>query len=406
MPELTPVTTVRLGEHLPLLDLLPDAQPLAWVRGGVGLIGWGSYATTTVSGPHRFADARHWWQKQLEKLAIDNTVHGRGTGPVLFASFSFSPEDVSVLVIPQVVVGTKGEKSWMTWIGSGAQPVSKTAADLPLNGQMKWDEEPQADALWKERVSTAVSRIRRGDLDKVVLARDITISSKNAIDPRAILNKLAVEYPTTWKFAISGLVGATPELLLRLSRGMVTSRVLAGTISKTGDDAKDLALAASLARSSKDLAEHEYAVRSVADAIEPFCSSTNVPDSPFVLHLANVMHLATDVTGALVETLSHVDAFTILEQLHPSAAVCGTPRPQAAQLIAEIEEMSRGRYAGPVGWIDAAGDGELGIALRCGQINGDSIRIFAGCGIVDGSDPEIELAETYAKFAPMRSALT
>ena len=406
MPELTPVTTVRLGEHLPLLDLLPDAQPLVWVRGAEGLIGWGSYATTTVSGPHRFADARHWWQKQLEKLAVDNTVHGSGTGPVLFASFSFSPEDVSVLVIPQVVVGTKGEKSWMTWIGSGAQPVLKTAADLPLNGQMKWDEEPQADALWKKRVSTAVSRIRSGDLDKVVLARDITISSKNAIDPRAILNKLAVEYPTTWKFAISGLVGATPELLLRLSRGMVTSRVLAGTISKTGDDAKDLALAASLARSSKDLAEHEYAVRSVADAIEPFCSSTNVPDSPFVLHLANVMHLATDVTGALVETLSHVDAFTILEQLHPSAAVCGTPRPQAAQLIAEIEGMSRGRYAGPVGWIDAAGDGELGIALRCGQINGDSIRIFAGCGIVDGSDPEIELAETYAKFAPMRSALT
>ena len=406
MPELTPVTTVRLGEHLPLLDLLPDAQPLAWVRGGEGLIGWGSYATTTVRGPHRFADASHWWQKQLEKLAIDNTVHGSGTGPVLFASFSFSPEDVSVLVVPQVVVGTKGGKSWMTWIGSGAQPVLQTAADLPSNGQMKWDEEPQADALWKKRVSTAVSRIRSGDLDKVVLARDITISSKNAIDPRAILNKLAVEYPTTWKFAISGLVGATPELLLRLSRGMVTSRVLAGTISKTGDDAKDLALAASLARSSKDLAEHEYAVRSVADAIEPFCSSTNVPDSPFVLHLANVMHLATDVTGALVETLSHVDAFTIIEQLHPSAAVCGTPRPQAAQLIAEIEGMSRGRYAGPVGWIDAAGDGELGIALRCGQINGDSIRIFAGCGIVDGSDPEIELAETYAKFAPMRSALT
>jgi menaquinone-specific isochorismate synthase len=258
---------------------------------------------------------------------------------------------------------------------------------------MKWSEEPKANELWKERVATAVARIQRGDLDKVVLARDITVTSSKAIDPRSILNKLALEYPTTWKFAISGLVGATPELLLRLSRGMITSRVLAGTISKTGDDAKDLA-------------EHEYAVRSVADAIEPFCSSTNVPESPFVLHLANVMHLATDVTGALVETLSHVDVFTILEHLHPSAAVCGTPRPQAAKLINEIEGMPRGRYAGPVGWIDAAGDGELGIALRCGQINGDSIRIFAGCGIVDGSDPEIELAETYAKFAPMRSALT
>ena len=405
MTQLSPVTTTRLGEHLPLLDLLPDSQPFAWVRSGEGIVGWGIYATTTVSGPHRFADARHWWEKQLEKLAVTNTVHGSGTGPVLFASFSFSPDDVSVLVIPQVIVGTKSGKSWITWIGSEPQPILKTSPDVISNGQMSWDEQPEADLGWIKRVATAVSRIQAGDLDKVVLARDITIKSNKGIDPRPILNKLADEYPTTWKYSVSGLVGATPELLLRLSRGMITSRVLAGTISKTGDDAKDLARSGSLARSSKDLAEHEYAVRSVADAIEPFCSSTNVPESPFVLHLANVMHLATDVTGALAETLAHVDAFTILEQLHPSAAVCGTPRPKAAALISEIEGMSRGRYAGPVGWIDAAGDGELGIALRCGQINGDSIRIFAGCGIVDGSDPEVELAETYAKFAPMRSAL-
>lgn len=405
MSQLIPITTTRLGEHLPLLELLPDSQPLAWVRSGEGLVGWGIFATTTVSGPHRFADARHWWQKQLEKFAVTNTVHGSGTGPILFTSFSFSPDDVSVLVIPQVVVGTKSGKSWITWIGSDPQPVLKTTPDHLSNGAMTWNEQPAADEAWKERVAVAVERIQKGDLDKVVLARDITVSSSKSIDPRAILKKLADEYPTTWKYSISGLVGATPELLLRLSRGMVTSRVLAGTISKTGDDAKDLALAASLARSSKDLAEHEYAVRSVAEAIEPFCSSTNVPESPFVLHLANVMHLATDVTGALVETLAHIDAFTILEQLHPSAAVCGTPRPNAAALIREIEGMSRGRYAGPVGWIDAAGDGELGIALRCGQINGDTIRIFAGCGIVDGSDPEVELAETYAKFTPMRSAL-
>jgi menaquinone-specific isochorismate synthase len=300
MTQLVPITTTRLGEHLPLLELLPESNPLAWVRSGDGLVGWGTYATTTVSGPHRFADARHWWQKQLEKLAVTNTVHGSGTGPILFTSFSFSPDDVSVLVIPQVIVGSKGEKSWITWIGSDPQPVLKTSPDHVSKADMNWDENPQSDIEWKNRVTTAVARIHSGDLDKVVLARDITIKSNKSIDPRAILNKLAVEYPSTWKYSISGLVGATPELLLRLSRGMITSRVLAGTISKTGDDAKDLALAASLARSSKDLAEHEYAVRSVADAIEPFCSSTNVPESPFVLHLANVMHLATDVTGALV----------------------------------------------------------------------------------------------------------
>jgi menaquinone-specific isochorismate synthase len=405
MASLIPVTTTRLGQHLPLLDLLPDAQPFAWVRAGEGLVGWGVHATTTVSGPHRFADARHWWQKQLEGFAVTNTVHGNGTGPVLFSSFSFSPDDVSVLVIPKVIVGKKGDKSWITWIGSEPQPVLNSNAPVLPKVSVTWELDANSAEQWKSRVQTAINRITAQELDKVVLARDAVGTSQSPIDPRSILRTLALEYPSTWNFSVSGLVGATPELLLRLTKSMVTSRVLAGTISKTGDDERDLALAASLARSSKDLEEHEYAVRSVADAIEPFCTSINVPESPFVLHLANVMHLATDVTGALAETLAHVDAFTILEQLHPSAAVCGTPRPQAGALINEIEEMSRGRYAGPVGWIDAAGDGELGIALRCGQIKGDSIRIFAGCGIVAGSDPDKELAESEAKFLPMRSAL-
>ena len=406
---LSPITTVRLGDHLPLLEILPDSNPLAWVRGGEGLVGWGVYATKTVTGPNRFAEARAWWEKQLENFVVTNSVHGSGTGPVLFASFSFSPNDESVLVIPNIVVGNKKDKSWITWIGSGQQPILNSSPDFVQNAQMQWsnhsDSESRSESEWKEKVSIAVGRIKAGSLAKVVLARDLTFRSEKDIDPRPILLKLASEYPTTWTYCVDGFVGATPELLLRLSRGMLTSRVLAGTISKTGDDSKDLALAASLARSSKDLAEHEYAVRSVADAIEPFCTSINVPDSPFVLHLANVMHLATDVTGAIAETLAHVDAFTILEQLHPSAAVCGTPRPAAAELISEIEGMSRGRYAGPIGWIDAAGDGELGIALRGGEIKGNTIRIFAGCGIVEESDPEVELAETKAKFAPMRSAL-
>ena len=405
MTSLIPVTTTRLGEHLPLLDLLPDSQPFAWVRAGEGLVGWGVHATTTVSGPHRFADARHWWQKQLESFAVTNTVHGNGTGPVLFSSFSFSPQDVSVLVIPRVIVGNKAGKSWITWIGSEPQPVLNSTAPILNKPAVSWSINPISEEEWKGKVQIAVERIQSDALDKVVLARDAVGVAATTIDARTILRTLAQEYPSTWNFSVSGLVGATPELLLRLTRGMVTSRVLAGTISKTGDDERDLALAGSLARSSKDLEEHEYAVRSVADAIEPFCTSINVPESPFVLHLANVMHLATDVTGALAETLAHVDAFTILEKLHPSAAVCGTPRTQSSALINEIEGMSRGRYAGPVGWVDAAGDGELGIALRCGQINGDSIRIFAGCGIVAGSDPVKELAESEAKFIPMRSAL-
>ena len=206
---------------------------------------------------------------------------------------------------------------------------------------------------------------------------------------------------------VANLIGATPELLVRLNKSLVTSRILAGTIRKSGDEAKDLGLAASLAKSSKDLEEHEYAVRSVADALAPYCSSTNVPESPFVLHLANVMHLATDVTGVINDATTPVDVFTLISSLHPSAAVCGTPTDAASAVINELEEMNRGRYAGPVGWIDARGDGEIGIALRTGELSDDqkSMRIFSGCGIVAGSNPEDELAESQAKLSPMRTAL-
>jgi menaquinone-specific isochorismate synthase len=406
MAPLIPVTTARLGDHLPLLELLPDSAPVSWVRGGDGLVGWGSYATTKVSGPNRFNDARTWWHQQLEKLAISDSVHVSGTGPILFTSFSFDQNEESVLVIPEVIVGMRNGSSWITWIGEKAQPKLSESAQYLEDAEYNWGDGSLSPAEWQTRVAQAIKEIEDRKLEKVVLARDLKIHSHRAIDPRKILRNLSSEYPSTWIFAVDGLIGATPELLLRLSRGMVTSRVLAGTISKTGDDEKDLALAASLARSSKDLEEHEYAVRSVADALDPFCTSTNVPESPFVLHLANVMHLATDVTGALIESKKSVDAFTVLEKLHPSAAVCGTPTDIAAKLISDIEGMSRGRYAGPVGWLDARGDGELGIALRCGQIIENEIRIFAGCGIVAGSSPEKELSESNAKFAPMRSALS
>ncbi|CAN2223455.1 MenF Isochorismate synthase [Candidatus Nanopelagicaceae bacterium] len=405
MSPLIPVTTSRIGEHLPLLDLLPQSDQLSWVRSGEGLVGWGVHATTSVSGKDRFEDARKWWHQQLETFSISNSVHGSGTGPVLFTSFSFDRNQESVLVIPKVVVGQKGSNSWITWIGNETQPQLPEKVATVASSAFTFAEGTLTADQWKKRVTEAISRIDSNVADKVVLARDIVANSDSDIDTRTILKKLSNEYPSTWVFSVDGLVGATPELLLRLSRGMVTSRVLAGTIPKTGDDEKDLALAASLARSSKDLEEHGYAVRSVADALDPFCSSTNVPESPFVLHLANVMHLATDVTGALIESKQHVDAFSLLKNLHPSAAVCGTPRNIAFDIIDEIEGMDRGRYAGPVGWIDSSGDGELGIALRCGQITERKIRIFAGCGIVAGSIPDKEVEESNAKMIPMKSAL-
>lgn len=397
------VNTVRLGAHLPLLDLLPDLNPFAWVRNGEGLVGWGIHESTKVKGPNRFEDARKWWHQQLDDLEINNEVHGPGTGPILFTSFAFDENEESELVIPKVLVGTRNQATWITWIGSEFQPKLLEKPEGNPLPNVNWNN-GDIDQ-WKSKVNQAVSVIQKDSLDKVVLAREISAVAEGQVDPRIILRNLAKEYPGTWVYSNNGLVGATPELLIRLNNSMVVSRVLAGTISKTGDDSKDLALAASLARSSKDLEEHEYAVRSVADALAPFCSSTNVPESPFVLHLSNVMHLATDVTGAIKEGHKVVDIFTILTKLHPSAAVCGTPTDKAAQLIKNLEGINRGRYAGPIGWIDAKGDGEQGIALRCGHINGAKIHAFAGCGIVAGSDADHEVTESQAKFLPIINAL-
>ena len=403
------ITTELLGDHPKLNDISINGHELStsWLRDGDGLIGFGEWRTTSVFGANRFSDARTWWHQQLANLSIQNSVHGSGTGPLLFTSFAFDESQESRLVIPEVVIGQKSGKSWITWIGSDHQPSVEVRTNSTNSGEIKWSSGALSDEKWKAQVSKAVEQIKAGNLEKVVLARDLIATSSQEILPSNLINYLVANYPTTWVFLVSNLIGATPELLVRLSKSLVTSRVLAGTIRKTGDEARDLGLAASLAKSSKDLEEHEYAVRSVANAIAPYCSSTNVPEVPFVLHLANLMHLATDVTGVINDAATPVDVFTLLQSLHPSAAVCGTPTSAASALIAELEEMNRARYAGPVGWVDARGDGELGIALRTGQLSVDkkSLRIFAGCGIVAGSIPEDELAESQAKLTPMRTAL-
>jgi menaquinone-specific isochorismate synthase len=327
-----------------------------------------------------------------------------GTGPVCFGSFGFADEPgESVLTLPRVVVGRRGDRTWLTTVD--AEPFRPDAADVPAPPAGVTFADGALDGeQWMRVVAEAVSRINAGELEKVVLARDLFATADQAVDVRWPLQRLAADYPMCWTFHVDDLFGATPELLVRRERGLVTSRVLAGTIRRTGDDARDLALAAKLARSSKDLEEHEYAVRSVADALEPHCSSMNVPEAPFVLHLPNVMHLASDVAG-VVHDAATVSSLQLAAALHPSAAVGGTPTPTAVDLITELEGMDRGRYAAPVGWMDASGDGEWGIALRSGLVSGDTVRLFAGCGIVADSDPEAELAESQAKFVPVRDSL-
>ncbi|MXG90169.1 isochorismate synthase [Nocardioides flavescens] len=403
---------LELPADAPLVDLVPEDHPVTWLRRGDGLVGCGVAARLRTSGADRFAEADAWWRELTERAIVRSDVDEPGSGLVAFGTFAFSDDSAeeSTLVVPEVILGRRGERAWLTTVSSRGgldmldrrlelattppAPVGVTFADGALDGEQ-----------WMGRVADAVARITAGELEKVVLARDLVATAEEPVDVRWPLRRLAELYPTCWTFHVDGMFGATPELLVRRERGLVTSRVLAGTIRRTGDDARDLHLAARLARSSKDLEEHEYAVRSVAEALEPHCSSMNVPEAPFVLHLPNVMHLASDVAGVVHDSRT-VSSLDLVAALHPSAAVGGTPTATATRLIAELEGMDRGRYAGPVGWMDADGDGEWGIALRSASVEGRTVRLFAGCGIVADSDPEAELAETQGKFVPVRDALT
>lgn len=387
-----------------LLARLPAAGALCWMRGADGLVAWGEAARLTVRGPNRFTEAAQWWRELSASFDVEDLVAVPGSGPVAFASFTFDhgPGE-SVIVVPRVVVGRRDGASWITRVGDDVedQPVDPVH---PL-GQVRYSDGDLSSAQYEAAVAQAIRHIDRGELEKVVLARDLLASTKQPVDVRSLLRPLSASYASCWTFAVEGLVGATPELLLRRTGDHLVSRVLAGTITRSSDAVVDAQHAAELLASGKDRVEHELAVRSVADSLTPFCSDLVVPRSPEVVRLANVQHLQTDVTGRLANGETALD---LVAALHPTAAVCGTPTGRARALIRELEGIDRGRYAGPVGWLDARGDGAFGIALRCAQIDKDdprTVRMFAGCGIVEASDPVAELAESQAKLLAIREAL-
>lgn len=399
------VVTEALPEPMDLLEVLPGGAALSWVRDGEGLVAWGTAAAVEVTGQERFSRAHRWWSQICDAAAITDAVRVPGSGAVAFASFTFNGGgQPSIMVVPQVVVGRRHGKSWVTFIGDAERPELVADQDQPLGVDVTEIPAESAREAWRDRVAAAVERIRSGGLDKVVLARDVKLTSTEPIDERVLLRRLAAAFPECWTFAVAGLVGATPELLIRRNGAQVTSRVLAGTVHRDSDSSTDGRLAQALMSSDKDLVEHLYAVESVAASLARHCTDLQVPESPRLLQLANVQHLATDVSGMLADDSS---AIALAASLHPTAAVCGTPTERALAVISELEGMDRGRYAGPVGWVDANGDGEFGIALRCGQLAKDrrSITLYAGCGIVAGSTPEGEWSESEAKLAAMRDAL-
>jgi len=389
------VHTSLIEDPVDLVNLLPCHRAIScWVRFGKGIVGSGiAHAGSFPSA----AAAEAWWLELVSTAKVTNVFDEPMAGPVAFISFPFTPDGSYEVVVPEVVIGSRNGQSWITtWNHAELAARKGTPSPLP---EMQFRTGNFDHDQWISVVNQIITRIHHHSVDKVVLARDEIAETPSPIDVCSVLTHLAAAYPQTWTFCVNNLVGASPELLIRQDRGLITSRVLAGTIHGDHDESS---LAEALKSSSKDLREHEYAVASVANALRPHVTSLHVPEVPFVLQLPNVMHLASDISGAVRPGATVLE---LASTIHPSAAVCGTPTALAREVITELENMDRGRYAGPVGWINAEGDGEIALALRCGMIEEKHVRIFAGCGIVADSNPEAEWAETQAKLLPMKQAL-
>jgi menaquinone-specific isochorismate synthase len=306
-------------------------------------------------------------------------------------------------VIPAVIIGVSGGRAWVTRTGRGAADIETHADGGPI---AKVGAEPGAldEGSFTRAVEAARDAIRNGRLDKVVLSLQVLATSASPFDQRRVLARLAGEYPECYTFAFDSFVGASPELLVRREGRALRSQPLAGSSRRGANPEEDAKLGAALLASTKDRWEHDLAVVTVVEALHPLCRTLRIDPEPSLLRLANVQHLATEVVGELSGD-PVPDALSIAGAVHPTAAVCGTPSRKALALIRELEGPNRGRYAGPVGWVDARGDGEWAIALRCAELSGTTARLFAGCGIVAQSDPGAELEEARLKLRPVRSAL-
>ncbi|QNK83629.1 isochorismate synthase [Nakamurella sp. PAMC28650] len=383
---------------LDLVALAPASRgALSFLRNGEGLIGWGEHARMTAKGPEAASEIRSWFDGVVADLSVSDPVGLPGSGPIAFVSLGFDDTDVSVAIVPSVVIGVRGTTAFSTVIGDSALG-EPTPVRSP--GTISYSDASMSVAGFTSAVAAATERIRSGELFKVVLAHDLDATAEYEVDERFLLRRLAAAYPSCWTYAVDGLIGASPETLIRRVDGEITSRVLAGTAwAEHADDT----VAADLMLSRKDLAEHAFAVDSVAAVLREVIPDLQVPVGPHPLTLANLTHLATDISGHL--PTGGPSALELAAMLHPTAAVGGTPTDVARQMIRELEPAPRGRYAAPVGWLDASGDGEFAIALRCASVAGHTVRMIAGCGIVADSDPETEAREAQVKMIPIRDAL-
>jgi len=406
------------------IDLIgaAGADGVLWRHEGFGLAGRGVAMRIELAGglADRAAVARV--AASLAEIEPSGDVTGPGTGAVALGALPFLREAPGVLIVPRVLIGRRDDEAWLTTItaasdASSAMELAETMISDALGGYTDNRPPPSEFTLtsvmdhgaWSKLVSDAIARIGDGAFGKVVLSRQVAVRANRPFVTSDVLSRLSTLYPTCVIFRMDDFLGASPELLIERRGARVVTHPLAGTIGRSGDLVTDEALVAGLLASPKQRREHAFVIDDLRRTLGPVCDCLEVPDKPTVLELRNVTHLATEMSGVLLPASDRPGqvptALDLVARVHPTPAIGGTPTDAAVAYIREVEGYDRGRYSGPVGWVDAHGDGSWVIGLRSAEVTGDRGTLYAGVGLVAGSRPGSELEETQLKLQALLAAM-
>jgi menaquinone-specific isochorismate synthase len=380
----------------------------------------------------RFFHVEEEWKEFLKDSLIFNPYHENGLGPVMFGGFSFDPIKEkttlwskyadSLFHVPKYMLTIVEGQTFLTTnivctlnddetlfekvIKERIQLLTSLKQDTGLKPAKLIDTKEISPQQWKQSVDDVVEDLKTGSLKKVVLARELRLFFDNHVKAEIILKNLYTQQRDSFIFVFESngdcFIGATPERLVKKQGNNVFSTCLAGSIRRGKDETEDQILGQALLTDQKNLIEHGFVVEMIKEALEESCEEIILPDEPQLMKIRDIQHLYTPVIGKCQKDAS---LLLLVERLHPTPALGGLPKQEAVEKIREVEELDRGFYAAPLGWVDYRGNGEFSVAIRSGLIQGKEASIFAGCGVVADSDSESEYLETGLKFRPMLRAL-
>ncbi len=377
------------------LTAFAGSEGMLFVRNGFG------FATRGIAARVTSREAKTF----LANIQVDDTVNAPGSGPVLIGAIPFDSSQNHDFILPKLLIfKSEDGRCWVTSIDDSDLDLNPSLA--PNATSSSYEVSPGVEVeVYLNAVTSARDAVRNGAIKKAVIARDVFVTSSQPIDIHSVLLRLRNSFGSSYQFSVDGFIGASPELLVSILDGEVSSHPLAGTAPRTGDPATDAQLAISLLSSTKNQIEHRIVIDAVHDTLLPWCSYLDWEPEASIVAVANVQHLGTHMSGRLSQPFLHV--LDAVYALSPTPALGGFPRDKALNLISDVEGMSRGRYGGAVGWFDSRGNGVFAVSIRCAEFsnNNKTARLFAGGGIVADSEPLSELAETQAKLQAMLAAI-